>query len=198
LVDNSTRRKMDEMLKTWKEPVPGSMDTRPVFPPEITRPIENALIKARTSALQQEQLRNQQQGFGRGRGIAAPYRHTPTPPTTSHPPTQAPSGYPANYTQQPYPQASGGQQPYPSGGNQQYPPNGQLHPASSQQYLPNSLEYSSSNNQQYLPLNNQSYPPDNVQYPHTSGQQYVNLANGKDSHGLPAVSIQHTIIAELY
>jgi len=44
---------MDEMLKTWKEPVPGSMDTRPVFPPEVTRPIENALIRAKTSYLQE-------------------------------------------------------------------------------------------------------------------------------------------------
>ncbi|KKK17934.1 mRNA cleavage factor complex component Pcf11, partial [Aspergillus ochraceoroseus] len=30
LVDSQTRRKLDEMLKTWKEPVPGSLDTRPV------------------------------------------------------------------------------------------------------------------------------------------------------------------------
>jgi len=51
LVDQPVRRKMDEMLKTWKEPVPGSMDTRPVFPPEVTRPIENALIRAKTSYL---------------------------------------------------------------------------------------------------------------------------------------------------
>ena len=53
LVDQPVRRKMDEMLKTWKEPVPGSMDTRPVFPPEVTRPIENALIRAKTSYLQE-------------------------------------------------------------------------------------------------------------------------------------------------
>ncbi|EHK98853.1 hypothetical protein M7I_5363 [Glarea lozoyensis 74030] len=29
LVDTNVRRKMDEMLKTWKEPVPGALDTRP-------------------------------------------------------------------------------------------------------------------------------------------------------------------------
>lgn len=83
-VDNGTRRKMDEMLKTWKEPVPGSLDTRPVFPPDTVRPIENALIKARTSALQaqQEQMRSQQQllAGGRGRPSNGPYRETPTPP----------------------------------------------------------------------------------------------------------------------
>lgn len=55
LVDNNVRRKMEEMLKTWKEPVPGSIDTRPVFLPEVTRPIENSLIKARTSAIQAHQ-----------------------------------------------------------------------------------------------------------------------------------------------
>lgn len=59
LVDSQTRRKLDEMLKTWKEPVPGSLDTRPVFPPEVTRGIESALIKARTAALQQQQARGQ-------------------------------------------------------------------------------------------------------------------------------------------
>lgn len=67
LVDSQTRRKLDEMLKTWKEPVPGSLDTRPVFPPEITRSIESALIKARTAALQQQQARSQQEVLSRGR-----------------------------------------------------------------------------------------------------------------------------------
>ncbi len=83
-VDNTTRRKMDEMLKTWKEPVPGSIDPRPVFPPEVVRPIENALIKARTNALQaqQEHARGQQQILGRGRPISqgVPHREIPTPP----------------------------------------------------------------------------------------------------------------------
>ncbi|KAB5585878.1 hypothetical protein GE09DRAFT_42926 [Coniochaeta sp. 2T2.1] len=82
-VDNQTRRKMDEMLKTWKEPVPGSIDTRPVFPPDVVRPIENALIKARTTALQaqQESIRGQQALLsGRRQQPPPPYRETPTPP----------------------------------------------------------------------------------------------------------------------
>ena len=108
LVDNSTRRKMEEMLKTWKEPVPGSIDTRPVFPPEVTRPIENALIKARTSAVQaqQEQLRSQQQFMGRGRPLSAtPYRETSTPPGQhpSQPVMQTSQGYGTNFGQQQYP-----------------------------------------------------------------------------------------------
>lgn len=81
LVDSQTRRKLDEMLKTWKEPVPGSLDTRPVFPPEITRSIESALIKARTAALQQQQARSQQEILTRGRNGTPPgWSSTPTPP----------------------------------------------------------------------------------------------------------------------
>ncbi|KAG2421609.1 hypothetical protein HFD88_005584 [Aspergillus terreus] len=84
LVDSQTRRKLDEMLKTWKEPVPGSLDTRPVFSPEITRSIENALIKARTAALQQQQARSQQDILGRGRiGTPPGWSNTPTPPQTT-------------------------------------------------------------------------------------------------------------------
>ncbi|KAI1182329.1 hypothetical protein F5B17DRAFT_194691 [Nemania serpens] len=90
MVDMATRRKLEEMLKTWKEPVPGSIDTRPVFPPEVVRPIENALIKVRTTALQQDQerMRNQQQLYGRVRqGQGVPHRDTSTPPG-SRPPSQ--------------------------------------------------------------------------------------------------------------
>ncbi|KAI1083911.1 hypothetical protein F5B20DRAFT_357687 [Whalleya microplaca] len=105
-VDNATRRKMDEMLKTWKEPVPGSIDTRPVFPPDVVRPIENALIKARTTALQaqQEHMRGQQQLLGRGRPMSqgVPYRETPTPPGV-RPPSQV-HGYPG---QPPMPHTNG-------------------------------------------------------------------------------------------
>ncbi|KAF5876063.1 putative mrna cleavage factor complex component pcf11 protein [Botrytis fragariae] len=110
LVSHDVRRKMDEMLKTWKEPVPGSIDTRPVFPPEVTRPIENALIKARTSALQQEQLRSQQQLMNRGRSAVgqAPYRNTPTPPNQSRQPLYPPPGH-SGYPQQ-YPPPANGQQ----------------------------------------------------------------------------------------
>jgi hypothetical protein len=118
LVDTSTRRKMDEMLKTWKEPVPGSIDTRPVFPPEVTRPIETALIKARTSAVQaqQEQLRSQQQMMSRGRPIPSP---TPPqgPPGVARPPMQGAPGYPSNFNQQQYPPP----QPYGSQVNGQQP-----------------------------------------------------------------------------
>ena len=64
------------MLKTWKEPVPGSLDSRPVFPVDVTRNIENALIKARTAAVQ---LQQQQARVQPGRG-PSPWRGTSTPP----------------------------------------------------------------------------------------------------------------------
>ena len=70
LVDSNTRRNMEGMLKTWKEPIPGSMDPRPVFPIDTVRPIENALIKAKTAALQNTRQVQQQPD----------YRNTPTPP----------------------------------------------------------------------------------------------------------------------
>lgn len=111
LVNNQVRRKLDEMLKTWKEPVPGSLDPRPVFPAETIRPIENALIKARTAAVQaqqQQQSRAQQEMMARGRPMATPnpqWRNTPTPP-------QARSPY------YPPPQQMYGQQNIPNGNYQ--------------------------------------------------------------------------------
>ncbi|KAJ5272845.1 hypothetical protein N7478_007970 [Penicillium angulare] len=86
LVDAQTRRKLDEMLKTWKEPVPGSLDKRPVFPPHITRDIENALIKARTAFLQAQQQRGQLE-INRARGSVTPtgWTNSPTLPAMSRP-----------------------------------------------------------------------------------------------------------------
>jgi hypothetical protein len=116
-VDNQTRRKMDEMLKTWKEPVPGSIDTRPVFPPDVVRPIENALIKARTTALQvqQESIRGQQALLSGRRQPPPPYRETPTPPGF-RPGSQQP---PPSYGQHAPPGMNGHQQGPPM--QQSYP-----------------------------------------------------------------------------
>ena len=90
LVNNQVRKKLDEMLKTWKEPVPGSLDLRPVFSVETTRPIENALIKARTLAVQQQQqqARTQQELLSRNRptpnnNTSTAWRNTPTPPLSN-------------------------------------------------------------------------------------------------------------------
>jgi pre-mRNA cleavage complex 2 protein Pcf11 len=75
LVDKPTRRSMEGMLKTWKEPIPGSLDTKPVFDRELWRPIENALIQHKTLDLQgSRQVQTQAQ---------AGYRSTPTPPQSN-------------------------------------------------------------------------------------------------------------------
>jgi pre-mRNA cleavage complex 2 protein Pcf11 len=68
------RRRMEEMLKTWKQPVAGSLDTRPVFNPELVRPIENALMKFKQATMPQGQLP------GRPRSAVPLARDTPTPP----------------------------------------------------------------------------------------------------------------------
>ncbi|KAL8978050.1 MAG: hypothetical protein Q9205_006274 [Flavoplaca limonia] len=117
------RKKLDEMVKTWKEPVPGSTDTRPVFPVETTRPIETNLIKFRTLAFQAAQQQQRQQGLPMPHMINPPYtaappqsewRNTATPPQSNgyYPPANA----------QAYPQPNGLPQrpPYPS--NNQFPP----------------------------------------------------------------------------
>ncbi|EMC96329.1 hypothetical protein BAUCODRAFT_33665 [Baudoinia panamericana UAMH 10762] len=107
LVDGMTRRAMDSLLKTWKEPVPGSMDHRPVFPPEIVRPIENALIKAKTAALQNQRQVQQ-----------PPYRSTPTPPQ-----------YNGQYAVPPTPNQHEQYPQYVYGNSQAAPPQQQWQPA---------------------------------------------------------------------
>lgn len=102
VVEYKTRQRMEEMLKTWKQPVAGSMDTRPVFSPELVRPIENALMKAKAASMPQGQLP------GRPRqAMQPPHRNTPTPPGGrgfGAPPVQQPQHYPyANGVQPGYP-----------------------------------------------------------------------------------------------
>ncbi|KAF3053719.1 hypothetical protein E8E11_011693 [Didymella keratinophila] len=52
VVDQATRKAMEGLLRTWKQPVPESMDTRPVFPANVTADIENAVNKIRSVAAQ--------------------------------------------------------------------------------------------------------------------------------------------------
>ena len=112
-VDNPTRKKMDEMLKTWKEPAAGSLgSSKPVFPPEIVKPIENALIAARIAAQQvnQNSLQGQQYLLRGARPPAPPHRNTPTPPNV-RPASQLPG--------QQYPPPNGHMPPH--GGNPAFP-----------------------------------------------------------------------------
>ncbi|CAM1509311.1 Fc.00g030500.m01.CDS01 [Cosmosporella sp. VM-42] len=123
MVDQPVRRKMEEMLRTWKDPVPGSMDTRPVFSHELVRPIENALMKARALSMPQPGL-----VAGRPRSTV-PHRDTPTPPGMrgqGAPPGYQNQAYPPNGQQMP-PQQFPGQQP------QYFPPHSTPQPSSSVQ-----------------------------------------------------------------
>lgn len=97
VVDQPIRRKMEEMLKTWKDPVPGSMDTRSVFSHELVRPIENALMKARALSMPQ-----QAPIPGRPRAVVHSHRNTPTPPGMHGFPG------PGGFTPKQYPFANGG------------------------------------------------------------------------------------------
>ena len=42
---------MEQMLRTWTQPIPGSMETKPVFPANTTNVIENALRSYKASTL---------------------------------------------------------------------------------------------------------------------------------------------------
>ncbi|MCJ1285316.1 hypothetical protein MMC26_004656 [Xylographa opegraphella] len=100
LVDHQVRKKLDEMLKTWKNPVPGSTDKRPVFPVEITRTIETALIKARTAAVERQQ-QDQRVDMLRQRAAAttptAAWLKSSTPPQNmGHYPPPTAQGYVQN------------------------------------------------------------------------------------------------------
>lgn len=78
-VDQPTRKAMEGLLRTWKQPVPESMDSRPVFPPEMTSDIENALNKMR-SVQAQMQSQRQVHALPARPAMAAAWRNTPTPP----------------------------------------------------------------------------------------------------------------------
>lgn len=116
-VGDDVRRSMEAMLKTWREPVPGAMSSTPVFPDYVTRHIDNALLKARTAFVQQqqEQARAQRQTHGL----------PPRPPTvdqfwnnTSTPPINGPLVNGAGYRPPPSPAYQNGGFPQQS----DYPP----------------------------------------------------------------------------
>ena len=84
LVDGNVRKKLDETLKTWREPVPGSMQTAPVFRLEITQKIVDALSKARQAAQQARAQQMPPMGSRMPIIQGQPYRSTPTPPNAGN------------------------------------------------------------------------------------------------------------------
>ncbi len=78
-VDNNVRKKLDEMRKTWSQPVPGSQSTYPVFQRTVTSKIDEAM-----DSWARKQFQNRPPPI-QARGPVAqiqaqPYRSTPTPP----------------------------------------------------------------------------------------------------------------------
>lgn len=90
-VDTNVRRKLEEMLKTWREPVPGLLSTTPVFPISSTQTIVDNLNKFRaaTAATSRYQTTPVQGAPARVASAQQSYRQTPTPPQTTvqYPPT---------------------------------------------------------------------------------------------------------------
>ena len=170
-MDTANRRAMDALLQTWKQPVPGTRDPTPVYPPHVTQEIERPLMQWRTTALQQQPPPARSTGpfvpqFAPGDPRAARFGRTPTPSNTG-PPVPAdrssapPQSYPNQngqygalldraqaFTQTPPPSQGQYQPPTPQYG--QTPPS--LPPPSAS----GTYQY----NQQIIPQDNQqSYPP---------------------------------------
>ncbi|KAF2417682.1 hypothetical protein EJ08DRAFT_70532 [Tothia fuscella] len=59
VVDPNTRKAMEELFQSWKQPVPLSRDPRPVFPVEITASMDSSLEKMRSINLRAEQEKEQ-------------------------------------------------------------------------------------------------------------------------------------------
>ncbi|KAF1961485.1 hypothetical protein CC80DRAFT_543833 [Byssothecium circinans] len=79
VMSESMRKAMEGLLRTWKQPVPESTDMRPVFPPEVTGDIENALNKIR-SAVQQTPIGRPTHALPPRPATNTAWRNTPTPP----------------------------------------------------------------------------------------------------------------------
>lgn len=112
---------MDNLFQSWTQPVPESRDPRPVFPPEVTMPIEAALSKVRgidersrqaaeASRMQKAHPFPQQNGGVHQLGRVS----TPNAPQYVYPPPHA-SQPPQGYSSIPPP-------PYPSHQTHVYPP----------------------------------------------------------------------------
>lgn len=108
LVDGNVRKKLDETLKTWREPVPGLRSSTPVFRLDITQRIVDALSKARLAAQQNQNQQTPLLGSRIAISQAQPFRNTPTPPQnlpnygrstyTTHAQPPSRNGFPAPYT----------------------------------------------------------------------------------------------------
>lgn len=100
-VDTNVRRKLEEMLKTWREPVPGSTSTQPVFQHTATQSIVDNLTKFRATSTPQPRYPPALSSVQTRMPAGPVYRDTPTPPQHMAP-TPPPQGTYVQYNQ-PYP-----------------------------------------------------------------------------------------------
>jgi pre-mRNA cleavage complex 2 protein Pcf11 len=80
VMPESTRKAMEGLLRTWKQPVPESMDPRPVFSSDVTGDIENALNKIRSVQVQTAPAQRPMHALPPRPVTNAAWRNTPTPP----------------------------------------------------------------------------------------------------------------------
>lgn len=115
-VDLNVRRKFEEMLKTWREPVPGSLSPTPVFPISSTQSIVDSLSKFRAATAGGNRYQGTPvQGVPARVATSQPYRQTPTPPQSQ---AQYPPSIPTHIRSPVPPQAN----PYTQPPTTSYPP----------------------------------------------------------------------------
>lgn len=92
VVDHQIRRKLEEMLQTWKLPLPGAVTAQPVFPVEVTMKIDQILAKARIAGMQPSQyghLQTQQPIRIQPQAQPVYPQQIPNPQMTAYPQRQA-------------------------------------------------------------------------------------------------------------
>lgn len=104
-VDQAVRRKLEEMLGTWRKPVPGSLSTTPVFPLSATQSIVDALNRFKASTMQRQPPQYRAPSIVQAQPMQYPQTSTPQP--------QAPYPMPPINIQQPTPTPPPQPQTYP-------------------------------------------------------------------------------------
>jgi pre-mRNA cleavage complex 2 protein Pcf11 len=84
VMPDATRKAMEGLVRTWKQPVPESMDPRPVFSSQVTGDIEETLNKMRAAQAQTSPAQRPVHALPPRPVINAAWRNTPTPPQNGH------------------------------------------------------------------------------------------------------------------
>ena len=170
-VDQAVRKKLEEMLKTWREPVPGSLSSTPVFPLAHTQTIVDSLNKFRASTAGVSRFQQHPNGQFRPssvvQGQPMHYRDTSTPPQNGTPLAQ-----PIVHVQQPTPPAQA-QHYQVRGGGREWEYRANEHQPPSHTPVP------------HTPMNGYQYP---------LAQPPMHYANQQISLPAPGTPVQHNTI----